>query len=453
MRGDTDAMNDLQNIYLNGDDEEGIDPQPEKAFEWSNKSAEAGNVTGMFNTALYYAKGYGVERDLNKAAEWLEKAAEEDEDAANLAPVLRQASKDLNLAEQGDSKAQGRLAKYFMSHASMLDQAGIEDYYTEALYWAKKGADQNDGMALCILGLAYSNGRGVHTDEKTALEYYKKGAYAGDPLAIFNLGSYYSQGIVVKQNLRFAFELTKIAAENGEGQAMAALGKCYQFGWGCMGNMKKAVEWYKKSLEKVYDPELEHKVMVFETIAEDEDYDGEDSNKKLNSSEKEMISKIKLGILQINETPEERKKRLAKESEATKKAEQEKAAKEKARIEAEKKRAEQLAKAREIKKQKEEERKRQEALRKERERKEQEEKRRKEALEEQRRLEEERIRKEEAAKKENIKLIVFAVISLIAGIVVAIVVKSGGTLSSVLAFFGFSIGTFIGLVKAFIIDK
>lgn len=158
-------------------------------------------------------------------------------------------------------------------------------------------------------------------------------------------------------------------------------------------------------------------------------------------------------LLSHLETPEERKKRLAKESEATKKAEQEKAAKEKARIEAEKKRAEQLAKAREIKKQKEEERKRQEALRKERERKEQEEKRRKEALEEQRRLEEERIRKEEAAKKENIKLIVFAVISLIAGIVGAIVVKSGGTLSSVLAFFGFSIGTFIGLVKAFIIDK
>ena len=147
-----------------------------------------------------------------------------------------------------------------------------------------------------------------------------------------------------------------------------------------------------------------------------------------------------------------REKKLSERVGSYKKAEQEKATKEKARIEAEKKRAEQLAKARE-KKQKEEERKKQEALFKERERKEQEEKRRKEALEEQRRLEEERIRKEEAAKKENIKLIVFAVISFIAGIVVAIVVKSGGTLSSVLAFFGFSIGTFIGLVKALIIDK
>ncbi len=290
--GDDEAMNDLANIYLNGDDEEDIEPQPEKAFEWSNESAEAGNVTGMFNTALYYAKGFGVKRDLEKAASWMEKAAEYDEDAENLAPILRQASKDLALAESGDSKAQGRLSKFYMSCANMLEQSGTEDFYNEALYWANKGAQENDGQSFCILGLAYAYGRGVVANGKKAKDYYEKGAFAGNTLAIFNLGALYSQGKDVKKNLKLAFELIKIAAENGESQAMAALGQCYQFGWGCMGNMKKAVKWYKKSLEEIYDPELAHKVMVFESIAKDEDYYGEESDRKLTSAEKNLILEI-----------------------------------------------------------------------------------------------------------------------------------------------------------------
>lgn len=290
--GDDIAMNDLANIYLNGDDVENIEQQPEKAFEWSVKSAKAGNVIGMFNTALYYTKGFGVKRDLEKAAQWMEKAAEDDEDAEDIAPTLRQALDDLVLAENGNPKAQGRLSKFYMGFATMLEQSGTDDFYSEALYWANKGAQENDGQSFCTLGLAYAYGRGVVANGKKAKDYYEKGALAGNTLAIFNLGVLYFQGNDVIKNLKFAFELIKIAAENGEGQAMAALGKCYQFGWGCMGNMKKAVEWYKKSLDEIYDPELDNKVMVFEVIADDEDYYGEESDRKLTSAEKNLLLEI-----------------------------------------------------------------------------------------------------------------------------------------------------------------
>lgn len=46
------------------------------AFEWAEKSAEAGDIYGMENLAVLYQKGWGTEKNLEKALEWYEKSYE-----------------------------------------------------------------------------------------------------------------------------------------------------------------------------------------------------------------------------------------------------------------------------------------------------------------------------------------------------------------------------------------
>ncbi|POG78598.1 hypothetical protein GLOIN_2v1535801, partial [Rhizophagus irregularis DAOM 181602=DAOM 197198] len=59
--------------YKNG---EGIEKNLEKAFYWYQKAAERGHVKAMTNLASYYEIGEGTEKNLEKAFYWYQKAAE-----------------------------------------------------------------------------------------------------------------------------------------------------------------------------------------------------------------------------------------------------------------------------------------------------------------------------------------------------------------------------------------
>ena len=294
--GDESFYQDIAVAYLDGDELEDVEPDPEKALYWFIKSAEAGDTASAFNVGLFYAKGFGTERSFEKAAEWMDRAAEDgDEDAEVLADKYRQAIADLALAEKGDAQAQGRLAGFFMAFAESLQQSGTDSYYEESLKWAALAADKGNGDGLWTLALAYEHGRGVEQDRKTAFEYYKKGAALGHERSLNSLGSCYAQGDVVEQNIRMAFELFLRAALLGDGEAMSNLGRCYQFGNGCFGSMKKAMAWYRRSLELIQDEELEQRVAMFEMMPDmddDEDYCGEDSELELTDSEQAFLDRI-----------------------------------------------------------------------------------------------------------------------------------------------------------------
>lgn len=296
--GDEDAMEAVAVAYLNGDEEEDIDVDPEKALFWFKKLAEEENAVAAFNVGLFYAKGFGTRRNFVEAANWMEKSAEYgDDDGMAVAEKYRQALADIKLAESGDADAQGRLAGFFMALAGSLDQAGTGDDYEESLKWAKLAADNGNGDGLWALALAYEHGRGVEKNQKTALDYYKKGAEIGHASSMHSLACYYLRGDVVDQNMKMGFELIIRAALLGNGLAMRDAGRCYQFANGCMGNMKKAVAWYKKALEIIDDDELAQKTATFEMMlgmdtGMDDDYDGEDSDRELTAEEQAFIDKI-----------------------------------------------------------------------------------------------------------------------------------------------------------------
>ena len=281
--GDIPLMKELAMLYLDGDDDQEIEPDAEKAVYWFQKAAEAGDEEAMFNLGLHYAKGHGTERDFQLAAEWMDKAAEAgDEDAENCAAQYREIAASIPLAEAGDAAAQALLAQRFMELGGSLYQAGEGDDYAESVKWARLASAQGNGDAFWTLGLAYEHGRGVDADDDAAVDCYRQGAKLGNAACQHSLACYYGRGDHLEQDNRKAFELCKKAAEQGYGLAMRDLGRCYQFGLGCMGNMKTALEWYKKAADVLDDPELDQRVMLLSHMEDalpdwGEDYPGEDS--------------------------------------------------------------------------------------------------------------------------------------------------------------------------------
>lgn len=57
-------MNYLADAYYKG---MGVKQSYIEAFQWYEKSAEAGSARGMNNLACAYSCGHGVEKDLSKA--------------------------------------------------------------------------------------------------------------------------------------------------------------------------------------------------------------------------------------------------------------------------------------------------------------------------------------------------------------------------------------------------
>ncbi len=247
---------DIAMRFLNGG--RNTPPDPVKAFEEFKKLADAGDPSGMYNLALFYAKGHGTERSFEKAAEWMRKAAEAgDEDAAPLAEDYRKMSENIIKAENGDAQAQADLAIGYRKLAGSLEQAGAGTDYDEAVKWARLSAEQNNGDGLWALGRSYQSGSGIDYDMDKAIECFKRGAQLGNPPCKYNLGCEYLSGTSIGEDQPKGFALVKEAAEEGYAYAFKDLGDCYLHGTGCEKDANDALYWYERSIREIKNPQLE----------------------------------------------------------------------------------------------------------------------------------------------------------------------------------------------------
>ena len=67
-----------------------------------------------------------------------------------------------NLAEQGDASSQTNLGYCYATGQ------GVEQDYSQAVYWYKKAAEQGEVCAQNNLGLCYNKGQGVEQDYSQA---------------------------------------------------------------------------------------------------------------------------------------------------------------------------------------------------------------------------------------------------------------------------------------------
>lgn len=139
--------------------------------------AEQGDPEAQLNLGLMYEMGWGLPLNLDSAASWYRKAA-----------------------EQGYHFAQDSLG-------SLLNRAGQS---AEALQWFLKAAEQGNASAQNNLGFMYSKGQGVPADPVQAYKWYLIAAET-EP------GGY---GVKAKRNLRI-IEKTMRAAQKAEADDLA----------------------------------------------------------------------------------------------------------------------------------------------------------------------------------------------------------------------------------------
>jgi len=150
----------------------------------------------------------------------------------------------LRAAQKGSSEAQFNLGAMYQLGR------GVEQDFTQAVYWYRKAAEQGHPSAQCNLGVMYQLGRGVEQDCTQAVYWYRKAAEQGDGGAQCNLGVMYQHGLSVKQDYAQAVNWFRKAAEQGHAFTQFNLGVMYQLGRGVEQDCTQAVYWYRKAAEQ-----------------------------------------------------------------------------------------------------------------------------------------------------------------------------------------------------------
>ena len=77
-------------------------------------------------------------------------------------------------AQQGDAEAQ------FYLGVCYYNGEGVNQDYSQAVYWWRKAAEQGLAEAQYNLGVCYERGEGVNQDYSQAVYWYRKAAEQGD---------------------------------------------------------------------------------------------------------------------------------------------------------------------------------------------------------------------------------------------------------------------------------
>lgn len=177
--------------------------------------AQSGDAEAQFWVGNIYSDGRLVLKDLNEAARWWLKSAEQ-----GYAPAQRE---------------YGLVSR--PANTSVAER------------WMLRAAGQGDTEAQFLLGVAYRDNWFGTVDIQEAMKWYRKAADGGDPDAQVELGRMYEDGEGVEQNYKLAAEWYRKAAEHvpdlgGAGQGSNDLGLLYMRGLGVPQDYAQAYFWF-----------------------------------------------------------------------------------------------------------------------------------------------------------------------------------------------------------------
>jgi len=140
-----------------------------KAFVLYEEAANSGNTTAQNALSYLYFNGLGIEKDNEKALQWLQKAANNDARAAF----------DLGII--------------------YLSGENVTKNLKKAAHWLEIAANKGNKEAQYNLALMYYNGDGVKQDVKKAAILLEKAAKNGHKTAKANVGRVYMQVLDFKK--------------------------------------------------------------------------------------------------------------------------------------------------------------------------------------------------------------------------------------------------------------
>lgn len=242
---DAIAQYKIANCYANNN---GVEKDEAKAFEWYEKSAAQGNAEAQIKVAICYDEGKGTSVDKEKAAVWYRKSAEHGNETAKAWIEKYENTIDKLLekeAETHDAEIQYKIA------ACYANGDGVEKDETKAFKWYKKSAEQEFAAAQFELANCYAYGRGIEKDIQGSVPWMEKAAKNGNSDAQLQYGGAYFHGVpgVISEDKKEAFKWYHISSENGNHEADYEIGRCYFYGLGVKKSKREAVKWLEKGID------------------------------------------------------------------------------------------------------------------------------------------------------------------------------------------------------------
>ncbi|MDE2265666.1 MAG: SEL1-like repeat protein [Alphaproteobacteria bacterium] len=165
---------------------------PVSAFERLAALAARGNTSAQLVLGQKLLNGTGMAMNIEKAAVWLERAA-----------------------EGGQPIAQESLGVLYQTGT------GVAANMSKAMQWYDASAQQGNVKAMANLAKAYAGGSAQGADFTKAAKWFTRAAELGDVDSQFDLAVLYERGEGVTRNLADAYKWYSIAAGQGDRDAAA----------------------------------------------------------------------------------------------------------------------------------------------------------------------------------------------------------------------------------------
>ena len=271
----------------------------DEAFAIAKQMANSGDAESMGRLGRAYRDGKGVEKDLQQAAEWMRKAANNKLNWAKLElfDILWAIGKPESFTEMistidpmvqnGNENAMLRLGRAYrygkgveknlhiaadwLRNASsgktkwiknelfdVLWEIGTPESYKEAFRSVSEIANTNVGAMLRI-GRAYRDGKGVEKDLQKAAEWMRKAANENNDWIKLELFDTLWK-IGTPDTYQEGFDTIIGLANENNGGAMGRVGRAYRDGKGVEKNIEKALCWMKKASEQ--NPKWEEEYLL-----------------------------------------------------------------------------------------------------------------------------------------------------------------------------------------------
>ena len=233
-----------------------------EAFTCFNEASALGYPDAIYNSAVCYMNGYGVEPDTIEGFRLFRRAANFGHDRAlyNLATCYLTGigtAKNDSLAFICYDRAGG--AGYAKALTILgdgyLTGRGTAQDSTQAYEHYSRAAAKNEPRALYLIAEKAAKADSLLLLSKKQLRrqstigYYHKAAKLGNIDAQYRLAQFYEDGYYVKKSKKKAFNWYLHAANGGHSQAAEKVARMYEKGKGTKRNDQKAAAWYRVAME------------------------------------------------------------------------------------------------------------------------------------------------------------------------------------------------------------
>lgn len=225
------------------------------AQEWSKaleKKAKKGDVEAQVEVADAYFNGYGVKKDLDKAAHWYYEATLHGNETARTSFYSFYSKLLEKYAKSGDTQAQYEVgcdylegsgvdrdikeaAEWFLKAMKQNHEGAKEKFYTFYSKELEKRAKRGDAEAQYRIGVCYMTGADVKRDTETGADWLSEAMIQNHEGAKEKYYSFYSKNLEKR-------------AKKGDMEAQFVVGNSYLLGSDVKRDSETAAEWLLKAM-------------------------------------------------------------------------------------------------------------------------------------------------------------------------------------------------------------